>query len=145
MKLGVKGRYAVTAMLDLCAQPEGIAVSLMDIATRQSLPLSYLEQLFVKLRKAGLVESVRGARGGYRLAQSRTSIRLEDIVLAVDEGMTFTACASRKGCHAPSARCLTHDLWEGLDRHVRSYLSAITLEDALHGNVALSVSEGPRP
>ena len=139
MRLGVKGRYAVTAMVDLSGQPEGRLVTLSDIAHRQNLPLAYLEQLFVKLRRAGLVESTRGPQGGYRLAKERQSIRIEDIICAVEEGLTFTACSTRKGCLNPGAKCLTHDLWQGLDNHVRHYLHLHTLDDLSNGRVHASL------
>lgn len=134
MRLGVKGRYAVTAMIDLCEQPEGAPASLADIAKRQGLPVPYLEQLFVKLRKAGLVESIRGPHGGYLLARERAQICVDHIVIAVEEGLTFTACSTRKGCQKPSVRCRSHDLWAGLDAHVHTYLSSVTLDD-LHKGV----------
>ena len=135
MRLGVKGRYAVTAMVDLSEQPHGRLVTLSDIAHRQNLPLAYLEQLFVKLRRAGLVESSRGPQGGYRLAKMKEAIRIEDIISAVEEGLTFTACATRRGCQSPGAKCLTHDLWEGLDLHVRAYLHTHTLDDLCKGRL----------
>lgn len=138
MRLSTKGRYAVMAMADLAAQGEGVRpVSLADIATRQEISLSYLEQLFAKLRRGGLVRSVRGPGGGYRLARPASAVRIADIILAVDEPITATRCreGSAKGCTGSAGRCVTHDLWEELGRHIHVYLSSVSLADVVDRRV----------
>jgi Rrf2 family iron-sulfur cluster assembly transcriptional regulator len=131
MKLGTKGRYAVIAMTDLASQLQGKPITLVEIAQRQTLPLSYLEQLFIKLRQNGLVESVRGNSGGYLLAMSPEGIRIRDIILAAEEKIKSTQCEaySTQSCRGHSERCLTHNLWAGLEKHILDYLGSITLAD----------------
>ena len=131
MKLSTKGRYAVMAMVDLASASRGAPVALADIATRQEISLSYLEQLFAKLRKGGLVKSVRGPGGGYLLAHPLEESRISDIILAVDEPIRATRCApgSPAGCRSNRSRCLTHDLWEELGNQIHLYLSSVTLAD----------------
>lgn len=138
VKLTTKGRYAVSALADIAATGGEGPVSLSDVALRQGISLSYLEQLFAKLRKAGLVESVRGVGGGYALTASASEVRVADIVSAVDEEIRTTACApgSIMGCQGTSARCLTHDLWDELARQIEIFLNAVTLEDILEKRVA---------
>lgn len=142
MKLTTKGRYAVAAMTDLASTgvPSGGSgpVALSDIALRQGISLSYLEQLFAKLRKAGLVTSARGANGGYSLTAAPDEIRIADIVAAVDEPIRTTACVpgGAVGCTGTSARCLTHDLWDELGRQIELFLNAVTLDDILAKRVA---------
>src|ERR1700681_4180339 len=116
MRLSTKGRYAVMAMVDLAEHSAGNPVSLAEIAENQEISLSYLEQLFAKLRKGGLVVSVRGPGGGYRLSRPASELRIADIIVAVDEPISATRCkaGSPKGCTGTAARCLTHDLWEEL-------------------------------
>ncbi|NWG70061.1 MAG: Rrf2 family transcriptional regulator [Parvularculaceae bacterium] len=137
MKLTTKGRYAVQAMTDIAAQETGGPVALPDIALRQGISLGYLEQLFAKLRKAGLVESNRGVAGGYSLARPARDIRVAEIVRAVDEEIRTTACepGSGKSCNGTSARCLTHDLWDELGRQIDIFLNAVSLEDVLERRV----------
>lgn len=131
MRLSTKGRYAVMAMVDLANYCDGSPVSLADIADRQEISLSYLEQLFGKLRKGGLVKSVRGPGGGYLLARPAAETRVSDIVLAVDEPLKATRCKpnSPSGCHSDKSRCLTHDLWQELGNQIYLYLSSVSLED----------------
>jgi len=133
VKLTTKGRYAVMAMADLAAHSEGRPVSLADIAERQEISLSYLEQLFGKLRKGGLVQSVRGPGGGYRLNRVAEETRIADIVLAVDEPIKATRCkpGSSHGCQSNHGRCLTHDLWEELGNQIHIYLSSVSLADVV--------------
>ena len=131
MKLSTKGRYAVMAMADLADAAETGPVTLSDIASRQSISLSYLEQLFAKLRRADIVSSVRGPGGGYKLSRLPTQIRISDIILAVDEPLRATRCSEAKGCLSDGRRCITHDLWDELGRHIYLFLSSITLEDVL--------------
>lgn len=137
MRLSTKGRYAVMAMADLASQGNGKPVALADIATRQEISLSYLEQLFGKLRKGALVKSVRGPGGGYRLARPGSDIRVSDIILAVDEPIQATRCApgTPAGCHNNKGRCLTHDLWEELSNQIYLYLSSVTLEEVVQRRV----------
>jgi Rrf2 family iron-sulfur cluster assembly transcriptional regulator len=133
MRLSTKGRYAVMAVADLARQGDR-AVSLAEIAARQQISLSYLEQLFARMRRAGLVRSVRGPGGGYRLARSAAETHVAEVVLAVDEPIRATRCAgaaSPKGCMPGGERCLTHDLWEDLGRHIHSYLADVSIEDVL--------------
>lgn len=137
MKLSTKGRYAVTAMTDLAAHSDGSPVSLADIAERQELSLSYLEQLFCKLRQRGLVKSVRGPGGGYRLALPAAETRIADIIMAVDEPMRATRCgaAAPNGCHSKKGKCLTHDLWEALGNQIYLFLNSVTLADVVERKV----------
>ncbi len=131
MRLSTKGRYAVMAMVDLASTSKGNPVALADIAERQEISLSYLEQLFAKLRKGGLVKSVRGPGGGYLLAHPAENTRISDIILAVDEPIRTTRCAagSPAGCRTNRSRCLTHDLWEELGNQIHLYLSSVTIAD----------------
>tara|TARA_B100000965_G_scaffold128762_1_gene107209 strand:+ start:766 stop:1248 length:483 start_codon:yes stop_codon:yes gene_type:complete len=137
VKLSTKGRYAVMAMVDLAANASAKPVALADVADRQDISLSYLEQLFGKLRKAGLVKSVRGPGGGYLLAHGPTDTRVADIIMAVDEPIQTTRCTpgSPQGCQADRARCLTHDLWEELGNQIYLYLSSVSLEDVVEKKV----------
>lgn len=131
MKLSTKGRYAVMAMVDLASHSSGRPVALADIADRQEISLSYLEQLFAKLRRGGLVRSVRGPGGGYLLSRSSGETRISDIILAVNEPIRATRCVPgiSHGCHSDKSRCLTHDLWEELGNQIHLYLSAVSLAD----------------
>ena len=131
MKLSTKGRYAVMAMVDLASNSKGQPIALADIAERQEISLSYLEQLFAKLRKGGLVKSVRGPGGGYLLAYPLEESRVSDIIVAVDEPIRATRCApgSPAGCRSNKSRCLTHDLWEELGNQIHLYLSSVSLAD----------------
>ena len=138
MRLSTKGRYAVMAMADLAknGQADGVvrAVSLAEIATRQEISLSYLEQLFARLRKSGLVQSVRGPGGGYRLAKGARETVVAEIVLAVDEPIRATRCSghsSPKGCMMAGERCITHNLWEDLGDEIHRYLAGVSLEDVV--------------
>ena len=139
MQLSTKGRYAVMAMTDLAKQIDDRAVSLADIAARQEISLSYLEQLFARLRRGGLVKSVRGPGGGYRLARSPSETSVADIVLAVNEPLRATRCAgqgSPRGCMLGGERCLTHDLWEQMGHQIQSYLAGVSLADVASGRLA---------
>ncbi|TRO95822.1 Rrf2 family transcriptional regulator [Glycocaulis profundi] len=145
MKLSTKGRYAVMAIVDLASADAGRPVPLADIAGRQEISLSYLEQLFAKLRRAGLVKSVRGPGGGYRLARASAETRIADIILAVDEPVDVTRCGGKaKGCMTAGARCLTHDLWDELGRHIHLYLSSVSVEDVIARRVAGSACGAKR-
>ncbi len=126
MKLTTKGRYAVTAMLDLAVHQHHDTVALADIAARQGISLSYLEQLFAKLRRRGLVASVRGPGGGYSLALPAAQISVAQIVMAINENIDATRCGGEKNCHGEE-RCLTHQLWSELSRRIYEFLDGITL------------------
>ncbi|MDQ2989960.1 MAG: Fe-S cluster assembly transcriptional regulator IscR [Pseudomonadota bacterium] len=127
MRLSTKGRFAVTAMLDLCIRQSRDPVTLAEISGRQSISLSYLEQLFGKLRRHKLVNSVRGPGGGYRLAKDMAQISVADIIVAVDEPIDATRCGGKENCQ-DNQKCLTHDLWANLNDHIFKYLQAITLK-----------------
>jgi Rrf2 family iron-sulfur cluster assembly transcriptional regulator len=132
MRLSTKGRYAVMAMVDLAGHSGPRAVSLAEIAARQQISLPYLEQLFARLRRAGLVKSVRGPGGGYRLAKAAAETRIAEIVHAVDEPIRATRCNGEKpGCMAGGEQCLTHGLWDALGRHIEHYLAGVSLDDVL--------------
>lgn len=128
MKLTTKGRYAVTAMLDLALRYDKGAVTLAEIAKRQGISLSYLEQLFAKLRRSGLVDSVRGPGGGYTLAMEPNKISVAEIVVAINENIDATRCGGEKNCHEDET-CLTHQLWEDLSTRIHDFLKGITLGD----------------
>lgn len=137
MKLSTKGRYAVMAMVDIAAHTEGKPIALADVAERQEISLSYLEQLFGKLRRGGLVKSVRGPGGGYLLARGAADTRISDIILSVDEPIKTTRCTpgSPVGCKSNKSRCLTHDLWEELGSHIFLYLNSVSLADVVDNRV----------
>ena len=137
MKLSTKGRYAVMAMVDLASTSTGQPIALADIAERQEISLSYLEQLFAKLRRGGLVKSVRGPGGGYLLAHKPEETRVSDIILAVDEPIRATRCTPGQpfGCRSNRSRCLTHDLWEELGNQIYLYLSSVSLADVVERRV----------
>ena len=145
MRLSTKGRYAVMAMADLARrQAEAVerAVALSDIAARQEISLSYLEQLFARLRRKGLVQSHRGPGGGYRLAREASVTTIAEIVLAVDEPLRATRCGAKApGCMRKGERCLTHDLWEETGRQIEAWLASVSLEDVVAGRV--SARRGP--
>lgn len=128
MRLTTKGRFAVTAMVDLALRQNRGPVTLAAISERQHISLSYLEQLFGKLRRAALVSSVRGPGGGYNLAQPPAAITVADIVTAVDEPMDATQCGGKENCH-DEKRCMTHDLWATLNEKMHEYLSSVSLAD----------------
>ncbi len=127
MRLTTRGRFAVTAVLDLAMRSGRGPVALADISHRQKISLSYLEQLFGKLRKNQLVNSVRGPGGGYVLAKPVEQVSVADIILAVDEPIDATNCGGQRNCRGDEGKCITHDLWEGLNEHIFSYLRAVTL------------------
>ena len=126
MRLTTKGRFAVTAMVDLALRQGGGPVTLAEISSRQKISLSYLEQLFGKLRRRSLVDSVRGPGGGYRLARDMAGISVAEIILAVDEPIDATQCGGKENCR-DEQKCLTHDLWAQLNDRIFSYLESVTL------------------
>lgn len=126
MRLTTKGRFAVTAMLDLALNESGRPVTLTTISERQDISLSYLEQLFSRLRKNGLVKSVRGPGGGYRMALDPKAVSVSDIIRAVDEQIDATQCGGNENCQ-DERRCMTHDLWTALNYKILEYLESVTL------------------
>ena len=128
MRLTTKGRFAVTAMIDLAMRGESGPVALASISERQKISLSYLEQLFGKLRRYKLVDSVRGPGGGYCIARPLTMVTVADIIRAVDEQLDATQCGGRENCH-DEHRCMTHDLWSTLNFKMYEYLSSVTLAE----------------
>jgi Rrf2 family iron-sulfur cluster assembly transcriptional regulator len=128
MRLTTKGRFAVTAMVDLAMSGGERPVTLADISQRQKISLSYLEQLFGKLRRKALVSSVRGPGGGYRLTRPSAEVSVGEIILAVDEPIDATQCAGKENCR-DDQKCITHDLWTDLNRHIFDYLSSVSLFD----------------
>lgn len=131
MKLTSKGRYAVTAVLDIALNADGGPVSLADISERQHISLSYLEQLFAKLRKDGLVKSVRGPGGGYQLGLASEQISVGMVIAAVNENIHVTKCLGRENCKN-GVECLTHELWEDLSLRIESFLNEITLAELVN-------------
>lgn len=140
MRLTTKGRYAVTAMLDLAYHSQTKPVTLTDIATRQTISLSYLEQLFARLRKAGMVKGVRGPGGGYSLSRNAREINIADIIEAVDETVDSTKCGGKANCHNEQP-CITHDLWMGLSEQIRDYLKQISLGQLLERELVSEVAK----
>lgn len=139
MKLTTKGRYAVTAMLDLALHGDHGPVPLADISSRQEISLSYLEQLFSKLRKNGLVQSTRGPGGGYSVARSLAEVSVSEIIGAVNESVDATQCGGKENC-LNHGRCLTHDLWEGLSNQIEEFLDNVSLQDMIDKHRVPSVS-----
>ena len=136
MQLSTKGRYAVMAMTDLAGRPCDQATPVAEIAARQQISQAYLEQLFARLKRSGLVIGRRGPGGGYRLAKSAADTSVADVVLAVDEPLRAIRCnGGRVGCMKDGVRCLTHDLWEETGRQIRTYLASVSLADVAAGNL----------
>ncbi|MFP5439951.1 MAG: Fe-S cluster assembly transcriptional regulator IscR [Gammaproteobacteria bacterium] len=143
MRLTTKGRYAVTAMLDLALHADHGPVSLADISERQSISISYLEQLFARLRKSGLVTSVRGPGGGYRLARPASEVFVASIVDSVDEQVDATRCGGEGTCQE-GEMCLTHYLWQDLSAQIHAFLSGISLGDLVSRQEVRSISDRQR-
>tara|TARA_B100000579_G_scaffold48276_1_gene33678 strand:+ start:16 stop:441 length:426 start_codon:yes stop_codon:yes gene_type:complete len=133
MKLTTKGRYAVMAMADLAIYQNGKPVSLVDISLRQNISLSYLEQLFSKLKNEQLVKSVRGSSGGYVLEKNPKDIKLSNIIFAVDEQVRTLNCKkeSKRGCNGRTTKCITHNLWDDLEQHINKFFDNVSLNDLL--------------
>ena len=138
MRLTTKGRYAVTAVLDLALHQENGPVSLAAISERQQISLSYLEQLFAKLRRNDIVSSTRGPGGGYTLKSGVDDISVSDIILAVDEACDVVDCGEDSSCHG-GYQCLTHDLWQELSNEIRTFLDGITLSEIMQSDTAKRV------
>jgi len=135
MRLTTKGRFAVTAMLDVALRHQHGPVTLAGIGQRQGISLSYLEQLFGKLRRHALVDSVRGPGGGYRLARPGDKVSVADIILAVDEPLDATQCGGMENCKE-ERRCMTHDLWAALNDKLYEFLDSVTLQDLVNEQLA---------
>ncbi|MCS6763133.1 MAG: Fe-S cluster assembly transcriptional regulator IscR [Candidatus Protistobacter heckmanni] len=138
MRLTTKGRFAVTAMIDLAMRQGGGPVTLAGISQRQKISLSYLEQLFGKLRRHEIVESVRGPGGGYNLARTLEQVTVADIIIAVDEPLDATQCGGNGNCHKDeeSTHCMTHDLWTTLNHKMVEYLDSVSLKDLVDQQLA---------
>ncbi|MEQ1804314.1 MAG: Fe-S cluster assembly transcription factor [Burkholderiaceae bacterium] len=146
MRLTTKGRFAVTAMIDLALREHTGPVALAAISSRQQISLSYLEQLFGKLRRQQLVESTRGPGGGYSLGRKADEITVADIILAVDEPLDATGCAGKENCMGDdSGRCMTHDLWASLNEKMLEFLSSVSLRNLVNDQVARGVSIQEHP
>ncbi len=139
MKLTTKGRYAVTAMLDLALHAQESPVPLADISQRQGISLSYLEQLFAKLRKKGLVDSARGPGGGYRLSRVAAEIAVAEVITAINEHVDARRCGGLANCQNDQI-CLTHELWEDLSNQIFNFLNNISLGDLVHRRGVQEVS-----
>ena len=139
MRLTTKGRFAVTAMIDLGMRHERGPVTLAGISERQQISLSYLEQLFGRLRRQGIVDSVRGPGGGYCLARPLEEISVADIIRAVDEPIDATQCGGKENCH-DEHRCMTHDLWTNLNKRMHEYLASVSLHDLVNQPKAKAVA-----
>jgi Rrf2 family transcriptional regulator, iron-sulfur cluster assembly transcription factor len=139
MKLTTKGRFAVTAMLDLALNSAHGPVTLSGISERQKISLSYLEQLFGKLRRRAIVESVRGPGGGYNLARAASEVSVADIIIAVEEPLDSTQCAGRENCLGDK-RCMTHELWESLNATVHAHLSSVKLSHLVESQTVRRIS-----
>jgi Rrf2 family iron-sulfur cluster assembly transcriptional regulator len=140
MRLTSKGRYAVTAMLDVALHNQGGPVSLADISERQGISLSYLEQLFARLRKQGLVSSVRGPGGGYQLGRVPSQIAIAEVISAVDESIDATRCQGKSDCQG-GVRCLTHSLWSDLSHRIEDFLAGITLAELVQQSDVQTVAK----
>lgn len=140
MRLTTKGRYAVTAMLDLALHLDQGPINLADISQRQGISLSYLEQLFARLRRQGLVASARGPGGGYVLGREAGQISVAQVIHAVDESVDATRCGGQKNCQGQE-RCLTHDLWEELSHQITEFLGGIALSDLVQRRTVRQVSQ----
>jgi Rrf2 family iron-sulfur cluster assembly transcriptional regulator len=143
MRLTTKGRFAVTAMVDLAMRGGKAPVTLAAISERQKISLSYLEQLFGKLRRNKIVESVRGPGGGYYLARPGSKISIAEIVIAVDEPLDATKCGGKGNCNGDNNPCLTHELWMGLNESILDYLQAVSLQQMVDDSQAKRTSRMP--
>ena len=133
MKLTTKSRYAVTAMLDIASHNTGSPISLPEISHRQNISLSYLEQLFSRLKKSGLVDSIKGPGGGYMLSKDANEIVISEVIQAVDEDLETTACNGKSNCHNIH-QCISHNLWQDLGTEINNFLSDITLKQVIAKN-----------
>ena len=145
MRLTTKGRFAVTAMIDLALRQQSGPVTLAAISQRQQISLSYLEQLFGKLRRHSLVESTRGPGGGYTLGRRADDITVADIILSVDEPIDATHCGGKENCHGGDSRCMTHDLWASLNAKMVEFLDSVSLQKLVEDQLAKGVVIEQKP
>lgn len=145
MRLTTKGRFAVTAMIDLALRQQNGPVTLAGISQRQKISLSYLEQLFGRLRRHALVQSTRGPGGGYTLARPMADVSVADIIYAVDEPLDATQCGGKENCGDNDQRCMTHDLWASLNRVMVDYLDSVNLHDLVEKQRAKMAQQGGNP
>lgn len=145
MRLTTKGRFAVTAMIDLALRQNNGPVTLAAISQRQQISLSYLEQLFGKLRRQNLVESTRGPGGGYTLGRKADEISVADIILSVDEPIDATHCAGKENCLGESGRCMTHELWTSLNQRMIDFLSSVNLQKLVDDQLAKGLQIEDKP
>jgi Rrf2 family iron-sulfur cluster assembly transcriptional regulator len=133
--LTTKSRYAVMAVIEVAANTTGLPMKLVVISANQDIPLNYLEQIFLKLKKADLVKSVKGPGGGYQLNITSDQITIENIIDAVDETLKMTRCSRDKNCRKNGINCQTHDLWKGLGKSIRGYFAGISIADVMNGEL----------
>ena len=145
MRLTTKGRFAVTAMIDLALRQHSGPVTLAAISQRQEISLSYLEQLFGKLRRHQLVESTRGPGGGYTLAKKASEITVADIILSVDEPIDATHCAGKENCLGETGRCMTHELWTSLNQRMIDFLNSVNLQKLVDDQLAKGLQIEDKP
>ena len=145
MRLTTKGRFAVTAMIDLALRQQSGPVTLDAISQRQQISLSYLEQLFGKLRRHQLVESTRGPGGGYTLGRKADDITVADIILSVDEPLDATHCGGKENCHGGDSRCMTHDLWASLNAKMVEFLDSVSLQKLVDDQISKGVVIEAKP
>jgi len=145
MRLTTKGRFAVTAMIDLGLRQSGGPVTLAAISQRQQISLSYLEQLFGKLRRNELVESTRGPGGGYTLARDASQITVAEIIVSVDEPIDATQCGGKENCLGEGTRCMTHDLWATLNQRMVDFLTSVTLQKLVDDQLAKGMQVEDKP
>ena len=135
MMLTTKSRYAVMAIVEVASSQSTRPIKLADISNKQTIPLNYLEQIFLKLKKANIVKSVKGPGGGYCLNVPAESLNIIEIIDAVEENTKMTRCSVDKSCRKNGAKCMTHDLWKGLGNQIRSYFSSISVADVMAGEI----------
>jgi Rrf2 family transcriptional regulator, iron-sulfur cluster assembly transcription factor len=138
MMLTTRSRYAVMAVTEVASRNSQLPVKLADISEKQDIPLNYLEQIFLRLKKANLVRSVKGPGGGYCLNRLSSQIFIEDIIDAVEENLKMTRCSDGINCMKNGLKCKTHDLWMGLGDHIRKYFSNISVADVISGNIKIA-------
>lgn len=135
MMLTTKSRYAVMAVIEVAARESSVPIRLADISEKQNIPLNYLEQIFLKLKRANLVRSVKGPGGGYHLNMPSKEISIESIIDAVEENLKMTRCSKDKNCRKNGVNCKTHELWKGLGRHIRAYFANISIADVVSDEI----------
>lgn len=142
MMLTTKSRYAVMAIIEVASSGSTRPVRLADISQRQTIPLNYLEQIFLKLKKAHIVKSVKGPGGGYCLTSTSELLNIIEIIDAVEENTKMTRCSVDKACRKNGAKCMTHDLWKGLGNQIRNYFSSISVADVMSGKIDFHIVKG---